>query len=70
MTTCMQLCGCTCVADISRATVHDRGSSSGSTNVALSGALAAKDREIATLRETIASMRESQQLALQLLSKM
>jgi hypothetical protein len=50
--------------------VHDRGSGAGSTSVALSAALAAKDREIAVLRESIESMRESQQLAMQLLAKM
>jgi isopentenyl diphosphate isomerase/L-lactate dehydrogenase-like FMN-dependent dehydrogenase/predicted heme/steroid binding protein len=70
MTICMQLCGCSSIADISRATVHDRGSGAGSTSVALSAALAAKDREIAVLRESIESMRESQQLAMQLLAKM
>ena len=70
MTICMQLCGCPSIADISRATVHDRGSGAGSTSVAMSAALAAKDREIAVLRESIESMRESQQLAMQLLAKM
>lgn len=70
MTTCMQLCGCPNIAAISRATVHDRGANSGTATTTLATALAAKEKEIAALREAVESLRESHRLAMQLLAKM
>ena len=67
MTTCMQLCGAERVADIGPAAVHDRGSSA---HPALTVTLAAKEREIALLKDEVAALRESQRLALEALAKL
>ena len=51
----MQLCGCPTIGDITRAHVHDRGEQS---VVPVVAAMAAKDREIAGLRQAVAQLRQ------------
>ena len=55
LTICMQLCGCPTIGDITRAHVHDRGEQS---VVPVVAAMAAKDREIAGLRQAVAQLRQ------------